>query len=75
MKIIQEREVVYSEETDTCLVVQERVGECECGEEIYLTRFTNTCYECGADYNMSGQRLAPREQWGEETGEHWTDCY
>ena len=30
--------------------------------------FTNTCL-CGADYNMSGQRLAPRSQWGEETGE------
>jgi hypothetical protein len=52
-----------------------RIGRCDCGEEITLDRFTNTCYECGADYNMSGQRLAPREQWGEETGEHWTDCY
>jgi len=30
--------------------------------------FTNTC-RCGADYNMSGQQLAPRSQWGEETGE------
>ena len=49
------------------------VGKCECGEEVYLTSFTNTC-ECGADYNMSGQRLAPREQWGAETGEHWTEC-
>ena len=32
----------------------------------------NTC-DCGADYNGSGQRLAPRYMWGEETGEHWCD--
>lgn len=46
-----------------------------CGEWLQCTRFTNTCDNCGADYNMSGQCLAPREQWGEETGEHWSDCY
>jgi hypothetical protein len=40
-----------------------------------LSSFTNTCISCGADYNSSGQRLAPRHMWGEETGEHWTDCY
>lgn len=52
-----------------------RIGECEdCGGEVILDAFTCTCRQCGADYNMSGQRLAPREQWGEETGEHWTDC-
>lgn len=51
------------------------VLRCDCGEEIDLFNFTNTCHECGADYNMSGQRLAPRSQWGEETGEHWTECY
>ena len=28
----------------------------------------HTC-DCGADYNWSGMRLAPRECWGEETGE------
>lgn len=45
------------------------VGACEaCGSEVILDRFTNTC-ECGADYNGSGQLLAPRDQWGEETGE------
>ena len=35
--------------------------------------FTNTCPECGADYNWAGQRLAPRDPWGEETGEHLSD--
>jgi hypothetical protein len=33
---------------------------------------TNTC-DCGADYNMSGARLADRSQWGQETGEHPVD--
>lgn len=47
--------------------------ECTCGQEVQLAHFTNTC-SCNRDYNMSGQLLAPREQWGEETGEHWTDC-
>ena len=42
--------------------------EC-CGQEFMLDRFTNTCPVCGADYNSSGQMLAPRSQWGEETGE------
>ena len=50
------------------------IGKCSCGLEVVLANFTNTC-ECGADYNSSGQMLACRSQWGEETGEHWTDCY
>ena len=52
--------------------VEEAVLECDCGAEVSLHGFTNTC-ECGADYNMSGQRLAPREFWGEETGETASD--
>lgn len=46
-----------------------------CGEWIECDRFTQTCASCGADYNMSGQKLAPREQWGKETGEQWWECY
>lgn len=46
---------------------------CDCGQTIVCSRFTNTCPECGADYNMSGQHLAPRAQWGEETGESALD--
>lgn len=41
---------------------------CHCGKEVRCTGFTNTC-ECGSDYNFAGQQLAPRSQWGEETGE------
>ena len=51
-----------------------KVVICDCGEDVECHDFTNTC-QCGADFNMSGQRLAPRDQWGEETGEHWTECY
>jgi hypothetical protein len=51
------------------------VGRCGCGREVELGHFTNTCDGCGADYNGSGQRLAPRAQWGEETGEPWYECY
>lgn len=48
------------------------VGRCDCGREVVLSGFTNTC-DCGADYNSVGQRLAPRSQWGEETGESASD--
>lgn len=44
-----------------------------CGKDLECDSFTNTCGQCGADYNMSGQRLAAREQWGEETGETASD--
>jgi hypothetical protein len=48
------------------------VGLCKCGEKVTLSGSTNTC-KCGTDYNNSGQRLAPREQWGEEAGESISD--
>ncbi len=50
------------------------VVTCDCGEEVECRNFTNTC-ECGLDFNFSGQELAPRSQWGEETGEHWSDIW
>lgn len=49
---------------------------CHCDNaQVELSNFTNTCRSCGADYNSSGQRPAPRHMWGEETGEHWTEIY
>lgn len=45
---------------------------CDCGETLVCYGFTNTC-SCGRDYNMSGQLLADRSQWGEETGESVSD--
>lgn len=42
---------------------------CDCGETVQLYGNTNTCPKCHRDYNMSGQLLAPRSQWGWDTGE------
>lgn len=53
--------------------VSAAIGQCDaCKRHIQLEGSTNTC-KCGADYNSFGQRLAPREQWGEETGETLAD--
>jgi hypothetical protein len=50
------------------------VIRCACGAELELYMvMTNTCDECGRDYNSSGQLLAPREQWGWDTGESLSD--
>lgn len=45
---------------------------CACGVRVECRAFTNTCHNCGADYNSCGSRLAPRSQWGEDTGESFT---
>ena len=50
-----------------------KVIQC-CGANLECPNFTNTCPKCGADYNWAGQGLAPRSQWGEETGEHPSEC-
>lgn len=44
-----------------------------CGKWLRCDGFTNTCERCGRDYNWAGQMLAPRSQWGEDTGEHLAD--
>jgi len=44
-------------------------ARCICGHIIQLGSFTNTCERCSRDYNFNGASLAPRSQWGEETGE------
>lgn len=49
------------------------VIRCGCGGKVVCEGFTNTCDRCGRDYNGSGQLLAPRSQWGEETGESLSD--
>ena len=51
-----------------------KIRQCSCGMEVACVSFTNTC-ACGRDYSFGGSELAPRSQWGWETGEHWTDCY
>lgn len=52
--------------------VEPAVGRCSCGRKVELSGFTNSC-DCGMEYASSGQALAPRCQWGEETGEHPAD--
>jgi hypothetical protein len=53
-----------------------KIIQCHCDNgQVELQNFTNTCRSCGADYNSSGQLLAPRHLWGEETGEHWSEIY
>ncbi len=44
-----------------------------CDTRLYVPNFTNTCEVCERDFNSSGQSLAPRSQWGEETGESASD--
>ena len=45
------------------------VIRCTCGVEVHChDSWANTC-DCGKEYNGSGQTLAPRSHWGEETGE------
>lgn len=45
---------------------------CDCGRKVTLSSgWANEC-DCGAEFNGSGQLLAPRSQWGEETGEQGT---
>jgi hypothetical protein len=50
------------------------VIRCVCGAEVSLDMvMTNTCNKCHRDYNISGQLLAPRSQWGWDTGESLGD--
>tara|TARA_R100000234_G_scaffold101521_1_gene70573 strand:+ start:3974 stop:4363 length:390 start_codon:yes stop_codon:yes gene_type:complete len=45
-------------------------GICDvCRATVVLANTWASPCECGTEYNGSGQRLAPRSQWGEETGE------
>ena len=45
--------------------------QCDCGAHLTLhDSWSNEC-NCGTEYNGSGQQLAPRSQWGEETGERF----
>lgn len=44
-------------------------GKCRCGGTVHLSSgHSNRCdnSHCKREYNMSGQELAPRSQWGEE---------
>jgi hypothetical protein len=72
-QVIEEVKTHYDKETDGKILGYKMV-KCDCGEEVVCQGFTSSC-ECGADYNWNGDQLAPRSQWGEETGESIVDIY
>lgn len=51
------------------------VGKCPCGRHVTLENDNGHGIDCacGAIYNAFGQRLAPREQWGEDCEEGGRD--
>lgn len=68
MKVIREP----IRDPDTYQIIEPRVIECRCGEPVDLwSSWANGCDRCGQEFNGSGQALAPREFWGEETGERF----
>ena len=48
-----------------------KVIECKtCSGHVNLiSSWANSCDKCDSEYNGAGQLLAPRDHWGEETGE------
>jgi hypothetical protein len=53
-----------------------RIITCDCGQSFeVIDWFEEQCPVCGQLYNGAGQKLAPRDQWGEETGETLADIY
>lgn len=46
------------------------IMKCDCGKLLGMSRpGADINCDCGRSYTSSGQLLAPRSQWGEETGE------
>lgn len=52
---------------------EDAVGECSCGALVTLASNSNQCEKCRTWYNFAGQQLTDPKEWGEETGEHWSD--
>jgi hypothetical protein len=48
-------------------------GICACGRKVWLYDTDCNQCECGVEYFSNGDPMAPREQWGEETGETLSD--
>lgn len=41
------------------------IVKCGCGEEVMITHDACECECCGQLFNLFGQRLAPRDTWGD----------
>jgi hypothetical protein len=51
----------------------ERYVDCPCGNQVGLWNgWANPCGKCNREYSGSGGLLAPRSQWGVETGEDFS---
>lgn len=74
IEIIQRAHTAWNKDKDGFIYKwrEPSLGRCYCGRTVELAGFTNTC-DRGREYNSAGQELAPRECWGEETGEHPAD--
>lgn len=60
---------------ETYSFIEPPAVECSCcGARVDLYDNDNQC-KCGSIFNGFGQMLAPREQWGEETGESVFEIY
>lgn len=61
--------------SETFAFIEPPAVECPCcGERVDLYSNEEQC-KCGAIFNGFGQLLAPRSQWGEETGESLFEIY
>ena len=53
-----------------------RLLTCDCGTKFIIWDwFEEQCPNCRQLYNGAGQKLAPKQCWGEETGETLADIY
>lgn len=73
-KSMSERLIKYTERDDAGNVISPAVIKCDCGNKLEVWRSRDVlCDHCHREYNCFGQLLAPRSQWGEETGESLSD--
>lgn len=71
LNVIDEGVIQYSNTYTEPAVIR-----CQCGARVTLyDPFASGCDHCGREYNGAGQLLAPRSQWGEETGESLADIF
>jgi len=70
VKVNNYKIVKYPTQDEKGRTVTPMIITCACGNLLHLDdSFANECDSCQLEYNMQGQMLAPRSQWGEETGE------
>lgn len=75
MTIIKHSERHYEEDEHGNVInawTEPTICRCICGKEFEIyDPFATPCPVCNREYNGCGQMLAPRSQWGEETGERF----